>query len=131
MSSNSMNAPPSRKLYWAGWVIGALPSLMFVAAGAMMLSRSDDVVQGFEKYGYPENVLLGLGTTVLVSTVLYLVPNTAVLGAILLTGYLGGATATHVRASEPFFVPVIVGALVWLGLILREARLRELLPLRR
>jgi hypothetical protein len=131
MSSNSPTTPVSRKLYWVVWVISVLPSLMFVAAGATMLSHSEQAVQGFEKYGYPEHVLLGLGITVSVSTAMYLIPNTSVLGAIFLTGYLGGATARHVRASAPFFIPIIVGALVWLGLLLRDARLRELLPLRR
>ncbi|MGH7964070.1 MAG: DoxX family protein, partial [Candidatus Binatia bacterium] len=78
-------------------------------------------------------VILGLGIVLLACTVLYLIPRTSVLGAILLTGYLGGAVATHVRVEDglfPVFFPVIVGALLWGGLVLRDDRLRSLIPLR-
>lgn len=71
-----------------------------------------------------------LGIVELACVVIYLIPQTAVLGAILLTAYLGGATATHVRISDAFFIPIIVGMLIWLGLYLRDGRIRELLPLR-
>jgi DoxX-like family len=83
--------------------------------------------------GYPESVILGLGIALLASTVVYLIPRTSVLGAILLTGYLGGAVATHVRVGDNLFsviFPVLLGALLWGGLVLRDARLRALLPLR-
>ena len=73
----------------------------------------------------------GLGILEVACTVIYLIPRTAVLGAILLTGYLGGATATHVRIGEPWFMPVLLGVVVWLGIYLRDPRLRALIPLRR
>ena len=83
--------------------------------------------------GYPESVIVGLGIVLLTCTVLYIIPTTSVLGAILLTGYLGGAVATHVRVGEglfPVLFPVIVGVLIWLGLYLRDEPLRALVPLR-
>jgi hypothetical protein len=83
--------------------------------------------------GYPESVILGLGIVLTASTLLYAIPRTAVLGAILLTGYLGGAVATHVRVGGgafPVLFPVCIGVLLWGGLVLRDARLRSLLPLR-
>jgi hypothetical protein len=83
--------------------------------------------------GYAEAVVLHLGVVLVACTILYLIPQTAVLGAILLTGYLGGAVATHVRAGQgPFEIlfPVVLGALLWGGLVLRDVRLRALLPWR-
>jgi hypothetical protein len=80
--------------------------------------------------GYPEGKSFGIAVAELGSTVLYVVPQTSVLGAILLTGYLGGATATHVRVEDAFVGPVIIGMLIWLGIYLRDARLRQLIPLR-
>ena len=93
------------------------------------------VVEGTVQLGYPESVLLGLGIVLLACTVLYVIPRTAILGAILLTGYLGGAVATHVRVGNPLFThvlfPVYLGVLIWGGLYLRDERLRALIPLRR
>ena len=93
------------------------------------------VVEGTVQLGYPESVLLGLGIVLLTCTVLYMIPRTAILGAILLTGYLGGAIATHVRVGSPLFshtlFPVYVALLIWGGLYLRDDRLRALIPLRR
>lgn len=85
------------------------------------------VVEGFAHLGYPESLALGIGILELVCTVVYVIPRTSVLGAILLTGYLGGATATQVRVDDPFFAPIV---LVWGGLFLRDNRLRDFLPLR-
>jgi hypothetical protein len=118
-------------MFWVGWVLTILPALGLIMSAALKLARPAFVVTDFAKSGYPDNVLLPLGIVELACTILYLIPQTAVLGAILLTGYLGGAVATHVRASENFVAPVIFGILVWLGLVLRDPRLRALLPLRR
>jgi uncharacterized membrane protein YphA (DoxX/SURF4 family) len=120
----------SKSLLWTGRVISALPALMLLASGVMKLTRSEDVIKGFSDLGYNPDIALGIGLLELACTVLYIIPRTAVLGAILLTGYMGGAIATHVRLGEPFFAQVIIGVLIWLGLYLRDARLRELLPLR-
>jgi hypothetical protein len=130
MHSETQTAPPSPGLVWAGRIISALPVLMLVSSGVMKLVKPAFVVEGSEKLGWSADLILGLGIVELACTVIYAIPRTAVLGAILLTGYLGGATATHVRLGEPCFAPVILGVLVWLGLFLRDARLRVLLPLR-
>lgn len=99
----------------------------------MKLVKPAFVVEGTVRLGYSENVIVPLGIVLIACTVLYLVPRTAVLGAILLTGYLGGAVDTHVRASDglfPILFPVILGVLIWGGLFLRDDRLRALIPLR-
>ena len=88
-------------------------------------------MEGFAHLGLPESLALGLGILELACAVVYVIPQTSVLGAILLTGYLGGATCTHLRVGDPFFMPVVIGALVWGGLFLRDPRLRALIPLRR
>ncbi len=131
MSSTSASAPVSRKLYWAGWVLTILPALLLVATATMSISRSEQAVEGLEKYGYPATSLVPLGVTELACTLLFVFPPTAYLGAILLTGYLGGAVATHVHANEGFVFPIVFGAIVWLALLLRDPRLRALLPLTR
>jgi hypothetical protein len=130
MQSGTQTAPVSKKMFWAGIVVSALPVLMLLASGVMKLAKPAPVVEGFAKFGYDENLALGIGIVELVCTVIYVIPRTSVLGAILLTGYLGGAIATHVRISDAFFPPLILGVLVWGGLYLRDARLRALLPLR-
>lgn len=128
--SNSTPAPKRGAMFWAGWVLTVLLSLMLAMGGVMNVTRSETAVKGLNQYGYPPGVLVPLGVVLLVSVALYLFPRTAVLGAILLTGWLGGAVNTHVRAGEPWFMAVIFGALVWLALYLRDARLRALVPLR-
>ena len=118
---------------WTGRIMSAVPAIFLLVDGAMKLMKPAVVVETTVQLGYSESVILGLGILLLASTILYLIPSTAVLGAILLTGYLGGAVATHVRVGGPLFnvvFPVIVGALLWGGLFFRDRRLRELLPLR-
>ena len=133
MPSNAQPAPVSKGMLWAGWIMSALPSLFLLMDGAMKLVKPAIVVDATTQLGYPESVILGLGIVLLACTVLYLVPPTSVLGAILLTGYLGGAVATHVRVEGgpfPVMFPIILGTLLWGGLFLRDARLRELIPVR-
>jgi hypothetical protein len=96
----------------------------------MKLLKPAFLVEGFSHLGWPENLALALGVVELGATVVYLNPRTAVLGAILLTGYFGGAIATHVRIGESFVPAFIFGILVWLGLYLRDRRIRALIPLR-
>ncbi len=120
----------SKTMLWTGYVLSALPVLMLLFSGAMKVVNVASVVEGFAHFGYPDNVAFGIGVVELISTVLYVIPQTSVLGAILLTGYLGGATATHLRVGEPFIFPILLGMLVWGGLFLRDTRLRALLPLR-
>ena len=123
----------SKARVWTGRVMSGLPALFLLADGAMKLVKPEFVVKATEELGYAETVILPLGVVLLACTILYLIPRTAVLGAILLTGYLGGAVATHVRAGQgPFEIlfPVVFGALLWGGLVLRDDRLRAAILLR-
>jgi hypothetical protein len=132
MQLDPQTVPLSKGRLWAGRILGGLPALFMLMGGVMDLLKLPVAVEGAVKMGYPASVVFGLGVAVLVSVILYLIPRTAVLGAILLTGYLGGAVATHVRAGENLMmlIPVLVGVLLWGGLWLRDARLRALIPLR-
>ena len=131
MQSGTQTAPVSKKMLWAGRIISALPVLLMVFGGVFGVLKPAVAVPGFLHYGYPERVFLPICILEIVCAVVYAIPRTPVLGAILLTGYLGGATATHVRVGDPlFFVPAILGVLVWGGLYLRDGRLRGLIPLR-
>jgi hypothetical protein len=123
--------PPSKAQLWTGRILTTLPVLLLLMSGVMKLMKPAQVVEGFTKFGYPPGVITPLGIVELACTAIYLIPRTSILGAVLLTGYLGGATATHVRAGEPFFGAVLVGMAVWGGLFFREPRLRELLPFRK
>lgn len=133
MQTDIGTTPISKKALWAGRIIGGVPALFLLVDGLMKLIKPAPVVEATVKLGYSESVILPLGIVLLISTVLYLVPRTAILGAILLTGYLGGAVATHVRAGEglfSIFFPVMFGVLLWAGLWLRDDRLQKLIPLR-
>jgi hypothetical protein len=133
--ANAQFTPVSRGRLWTGRIMSALPALFLFVDGVGKLVKPAPVVEGTVQLGYPESVLLGLGIVLLTCTVLYVIPRTAVFGAILLTGYLGGAIATHVRVGSPLFshtlFPVYVALLIWGGLYLRDDRLRTLIPLRR
>jgi hypothetical protein len=125
-------AAVSTKRNWAGIVISAIPVLMMVFSALMKLTKNPQAITGFEHFGYSARVIVPLGIIELTCAVLYAIPRTAVLGAILVTGYLGGAIATQVRIGDPLFVmPLILGILAWLGLYVREPRLRPLVPLRK
>ncbi|MGD9636416.1 MAG: DoxX family protein [Pirellulales bacterium] len=132
MSSESVagSPSPSKAAFWTGWVLGVVPCLLFVMSGVMKLLRLKEVVEGMAKSGFPDHLLLGLGIVELTCTILYLIPQTAVLGAILLTGYMGGAIVTHLRLGEPFWLHILIGVALWLGLYLRDPRLRALAPFR-
>src|SRR5262249_14111705 len=133
MQPGIQTAPISKGKLWAGRVMSGLPALALLLDGLFKLIKPSQVVEATVRLGYPESVILGIGIVLIVCTVLYVIPQTSVLGAILLTGYLGGAVATHVRASGSLFeilFPVIIGALVWGGLYLRDDRVRALIPLR-
>jgi hypothetical protein len=133
MESAHQTAPASKKMLWAGLILSWLPALFLLVDGVMKLIKPAPVVEATVKLGYAESILLGLGIVLITCTVLYLIPRTSVLGAILLTGYLGGAVATHVRAGEgwfPVLFPVFFAILLWGGIYLRDERLRALIPLR-
>lgn len=128
-------ARPGAKAAWSGRVLSGIALLFLLADALMKVLELPAAVQGTMKVGYPENVVFPLGVVQLVCLAAYLVPRTAVLGAILWTGYLGGAVATHVRVGDPILThvlaPVYVALFLWGGLWLRDARLRALVPIRR
>lgn len=130
MDSNTPAAATPKWMLWTGRVLSALPILMLLMSGGMKLAGIDPVTKEFARLGYPDHVITGIGITEIACVLLYAIPQTSVLGAILLTGYLGGATATHVRIDDPFISPIIAGVLVWGGLVLRDSRLRSVLPWR-
>jgi hypothetical protein len=116
----------SRKRIWAGRFFSGFSTLFFLLDGGMKLFKPPVVVEGTLQLGYPESAIVGMGIVLILCTILYLIPRTAILGAVLLTGYLGGAVATHVRVSGPLFnilFPVVFGCFVWGGLWLRDRRL--------
>lgn len=122
-----------RTASWGAHAVSALPVLFLLFDGVAKLMKPAPVVEATVALGIPESALLGLGLLLLGCLAVYLVPRTAVLGAVLLTGYLGGAIATHVRTGPDLFsllFPVILGGLLWGGLYLRDVRLRALVSLR-
>ena len=120
---------------WTGRVIAGLIALFMLMDAAMKFAKPAPVAEAFVRTGWPIDLSVPLGVILLTSVVLYLIPRTAVLGAILLSAYFGGAVATNLRLHEPLFshtlFPVYFGVLTWLALWLREPRLNELIPLRR
>ncbi len=121
----------SKGMLWAGWILTALPILFIVVGGVAGLLKPQLIEEGMKNLGY--SMSLGLKITILelIFIVLYLIPRTAVLGAILMTAYLGGATASHLRVGEWPHFPIIVAVMLWGGLYCREIRLRSLIPLRK
>ena len=112
---------------WAARVVGSLLVLFLLIDGAGKVLRLAPYVEGTARVGYPASCVVPLGLVLLACTILYVVPRTAILGAVLLTGYLGGATATHVRMGEPFVFPVVFGVLLWACLYVRDQRVPTLL----
>jgi hypothetical protein len=128
------SAPGSKTLLWSGRIISTLIVLFLVFDSILKFIKPAPVVEAFAHLGLPVSLAVILGILCLICTALYAIPPTSILGAILLTGYLGGAVATHLRAGDPLFshvlFPSYLGVLLWLGLYLREHRLRALIPLR-
>src|SRR4051794_9747915 len=122
-----------KKTLWTGRILSALPALFLLSSGInLMFIQTPDVRASFARFGYQEGIIPVIGMIETVCALIYMIPKTSVLGAILLTAYLGGAVATHVRVSEPLWIiPVVLGIVLWAGLLLRDDRLRALVPLRR
>jgi hypothetical protein len=131
METPSKAPPVSKKMFWIGCVMSAIPVLMLVMSAVMKFMKPQPVVDGFVHLGIPLTMVVCLGVLELLCTVVYLIPATSILGAILLTGYLGGATLTTLRVGDAYYGPVVLGILLWGGLYLREPRLRALIPFRR
>jgi hypothetical protein len=117
-------------MVWTGRIMSALPVLLLLFSATLKFLKPPSVAQGFTQLGISENLAQPLAVLEVACTVLYLIPRTSVLGAILLTGYLGGATLTHLRVGQPFYAPVLAGVLVWGGLFLRDPRIKALIPFR-
>ena len=125
----------SKKGVWIGRVLSGLVVVFLIPDAIIKFIRPTPVVDAFAHLGLPLSLANTLGILLLVCTAVYVFPRTSVLGAILLTGYLGGAVATHLRAGDPLFshvlFPTYLGVLLWLGLYLRDDRLRGSIPLRK
>ncbi|HLT81770.1 MAG TPA: DoxX family protein [Cyclobacteriaceae bacterium] len=130
--NNQITQKPKRP--WGGYVLSGLAILFLLFDSIIKVLKLDVAVEGTVELGYPASAVVGIGLTALICTILYTIPRTAVLGAVLLSGYLGGAIATHVRLGNPLFshvlFPVYIALMIWGGLYLRDRALRLLLPLR-
>ena len=121
----------NRKMIWAGWVLTILPCLLFIMSSAMKFQGGPDVVKGMAHLGIPTSMMKPLAVLEITCVIIYLIPATSVLGAVLLTGYIGGAMCAHWRAGDAFYIHIILGLVVWLGIYLREDRLWSVLPIRK
>jgi len=121
----------SGKVVWVGRVITVLVSLLFLFSASMKFIGGAEVKEGMAHLGLPESMIIPLGILEAACTVIYLIPATSALGAILLAGYIGGAICTHWRVGDPFLGQVAIGLVIWLGIYLREPRLAALIPLRK
>ncbi len=131
--NHDAQTPISKSRVWVARILSALAILFLLVDAIMKFIKPEPVVTATVGLGYPESTIVPIGAVLLLSTLLYAIPRTSVLGAILLTGYLGGALATHVRVGAgwfPILFPVIFGFFIWGGLYLRDRRLSHLIPLR-
>jgi uncharacterized membrane protein len=126
---------PTSKGVWAGRLVSALVVLMLLADSVSKIMKAAPVLKAQAELGFPDSLTVGIGFVLFICTFVYVIPRTSILGAILLTGYLGGAVAVKLRIGDSLFgqvlFPVYVGAMLWGGLFLREDRLRALIPLLR
>jgi uncharacterized membrane protein (UPF0182 family) len=133
METTAQAAPVSKGMLWAGYIISGLVVLFMIFDGVTKVIKVPQVIQASAKIGYNASTVVGIGAALLVCTALYVIPRTAIFGAILLTGYLGGAVDANVHSGTALFnisFPIAFGVLAWLGIYLRDARLRALVPLR-
>jgi hypothetical protein len=131
MESATQAAPVSKGMRWTGIILSALPIVILFLAVAFPFINPAAAAQGNAHMGYPANTGVLISVLAAGCAILYAIPRTSVLGAVLITGYLGGATASHIRIGEAPIAPLVVAAFVWLGIYLREPRLRALLPVRK
>jgi hypothetical protein len=129
MPLNPPSAPVPKKTVWISYLLSALPVFALGMSAVMKFMQPPSVVKGFADLGYAPSAPVQLGVLELICTALYLIPGTSVLGAILLTGYLGGATASTYRVGGGWIMTVVLGVLVWGGLFLRDPRIRALIPI--
>ena len=133
MGAMAQAVPASNKAVWTGRIIGGMLVLFLLFDSITKVMKASFVLQAMAQSGYPARFAPIIGWTLLICIAFYVIPRTSILGAILLTGYLGGATEANLRAGFPVFmtlIPVVFGILIWGALYLREARLRSLIPLK-
>ena len=131
MQEEETARPSKKSVLWAGRIVSALPILALAMSGFMKLSHAPQMAGLLTGHlGFAESAVTGIGLLELVCIVLYAIPATSLLGAVMVSAYMGGAVASHVRVGDPYLVPILLAALAWLGLYLRDARVRKLLPLR-
>jgi uncharacterized membrane protein (UPF0182 family) len=131
MQSGVQAAATSRKMIWSGRVLSAIPAALVLFGAILKIIKAESVMEGMSQHGIPEYLVVLIGIIELICALVYLIPRTAVLGAILMTALMGGATFTNVRVGDPTYVAtIILGVMVWAGLYLRDDRLRALIPLR-
>ena len=128
----SGSEPVSKGMVWTGRIMSAIPVLLTLLGAVMKLFQVPAAMEGMARAGFSASFVVPIGILELICVVVYLIPRTSVLGAILLTGLLGGATVTTLRIGDPTYpMPVILGMMAWGGLYLRDRRLRALIPLRK
>ena len=133
-ASTARTASVSRGIRWTGWLLSFVPiAVLLSSAWVRSTHHASAVAEIVTSYGYPESAIIPIVISECVLVVFYLLPQTSVLAAVVMTGYLGGAVAAHVRIGDPAraVIPVVAGILAWGGLYLRDSRIRELLPFRR
>ena len=133
MQSGTQAGPVSKGRLWTGRIVSTLVVLFLLFDSITKVMKVRAVLEASAQLGYPENTIATIGTILLVCTAFYIIPQTAVLGTILLTGYLGGAVAANLRIASPMFntlFPIVFAALAWTGIFLRESRLGALIPFR-
>lgn len=131
MQSELQTATPSSKLLWTGRILSILAVLFMLFDAVAHLLKPAPVVQAFLQLGFPLSLSIDLGIIQLICVLVYIIPRTAIFGAVLITGYLGGAVAIHMRVGNPVFecvFPILIGILFWAGLLLRDPRLRAIFP---
>jgi len=131
MQSATSLARVSKGQLWTGRILSGLTSLMFISAAPMLIFGRKMIDEGMNKYGYSHSAGTAIVLSEFIIGLLMAIPATSILGVVLVTAYLGGAVSTHVRAGEPFFIPIAFACVAWLGIYLRDPRLRGLLPIRK
>jgi hypothetical protein len=122
-----MRAAPALKSLWMGWVVSALAAIPMVFAAVMKFAGNPEMLQAWDHLALPRSIITGVAGLDLICVALYVFPRTSLFGGILSTGYLGGAISSHLRVGDSIAFPLVLGILIWLGLFIREPKLRSLL----
>lgn len=129
MVENETDLRVSKGALWGGRIISILPCLLMLMSASMKFIKPAGFDEGLAHLGWTAEKTAYIGIVEIACVLVYLIPRTAVIGAILITGYMGGAIATHVRVGDPFWVQIVIGFAVWGGLWLRDPRVKQLIPI--